>query len=240
MSINTRHLEIPQLMKATKCNKPEIVRLLLQHDASVDKPENTNDETPLMYAAIEGYTEICEALLLGKADVNRYHPNGSTALYKAVVNNKPDVVEILLKYGAAVDLPNSESAETPLLYGLLEEFVEVCEILLRYKANIEQVTQSSNTPLMAAAMAGKLESVKLLTRYRPQLDRMPARDGWTALTLAAHAGHVNIVEHLLICGASGFPPPTFGKWKNFVFKEGVDSRTQSRILQTLREYKYRS
>jgi len=223
------------LFLAARLN-PEIVKLLLQHGATVDMP--VNGKTPLIFAVEEGCTAVCEALLLAKADVNQYDSSGATPLYKAVGLNKLDIVKLLLKYGAKVDLPENVSGNTPLMLGVLKEHIEVCEALLWHKANIEQVSRASNTPLMAAAMTGKLASVKLLVRYKALLNKMPIPNGRSALTVAANAGHFLVVKYLLESGASAVPTPSW-KWKYFVFSGDVDWLTQRNILQLLREYKHR-
>jgi ankyrin repeat protein len=67
---------------------------------SPDGPASPNQWTPLHYAAYGGYTEIAAALISRGADVNAKDLWGRTPLQCARMQNKSDVVALLLEHGA--------------------------------------------------------------------------------------------------------------------------------------------
>jgi len=64
--------------------------------------------TPLLWAAGEGHSKVCETLLLSGAAINQQNKAGNTALHRAVYCGHKRAVEILLKFNAKKDLPNIE------------------------------------------------------------------------------------------------------------------------------------
>ena len=77
----------------------EIVKLLLNAGADIDKQDNHGD-TALIYAAIKNNIEIVKLLLNSGADIDKQNNNGDTALIYAAYRNNLEIVEILLDYGA--------------------------------------------------------------------------------------------------------------------------------------------
>jgi uncharacterized protein len=225
--------------KLSESQKVPLIKLLLRYGAKPDHLDIRN-ETPFMFAAIEGWTKICCTLLCeGKAYIEQLNPSGNTALMAVTKLNNPNMVNLLLRHGADADFPDM-NGETPLIYACVEGWTAVCDALISIgKANMEQVTTSGNTPLMIACQKGKLDLVKVLVRHDASLDRLPEPYGHTAITRAAEAGHVEIVQYLIERGASAMPPPAWRKWKNFTFDQEVDYYTQEAILGMLRDHKHR-
>jgi ankyrin repeat protein len=62
---------VTPLTCADKLNPPHMVKLVIQSSARVDKPD-LSGETPLAYAVIDGYIDVCEELLRVNADGDRY------------------------------------------------------------------------------------------------------------------------------------------------------------------------
>ena len=77
----------------------ECVKLLIAAGSNVNTVDITG-EAPLSSAIkMRASSEMIEELLLNKADVNAVH-NKNTALFTATLFNRPDMVEVLLRYGA--------------------------------------------------------------------------------------------------------------------------------------------
>eukprot|EP01046_Picozoa_sp_COSAG06_P043632 COSAG06_NODE_5748_length_3293_cov_52.082029_1_plen_125_part_00 len=72
----------------------EAAEALCAHGAELDTWDNYQG-TPLMRAAYEGSTKICEMLLALGADPSLKNKEGETALDRARANNKPECAALL-------------------------------------------------------------------------------------------------------------------------------------------------
>ena len=89
------------------------VEELLSQGATVD--ERDQGLTPLLVAAQEGHTEVCELLLeKGKANIEETDNDGDTALKLVASEGDASTVALLLSKGARVDT-RAEDGFTPLL-----------------------------------------------------------------------------------------------------------------------------
>ena len=59
-------------------------------------------------AVIDNYPEIVKYILDKGADVNKQNDNGDTALHIAAKNDNVEIIELLIKNKAALDIPNKE------------------------------------------------------------------------------------------------------------------------------------
>jgi len=78
------------------------VRLLVEHGAIVDE-RGAGGMTALLLAIEDGHSDVCEALLLAKADIEQCHPEGFTPLMAAARCGHLDVVKLLICHKAAID-----------------------------------------------------------------------------------------------------------------------------------------
>ena len=69
-------------------------------------------------------------------------------------------------------------------------------------ARPERLAGKNWTALVAAARFDRLETVRALLDHHPALLNQQARDGTTALSIAAQFGHEAVVELLLERGAT--------------------------------------
>jgi len=94
----------------------EVAKILIEHAAKTD-PVDVYGKTPLLWAAEAGKPQLTQLLLEKGANVaTRVRTGGGrgrTALHLAVENHQKEVVEVLLKFKAPLDLVES-SGWTPL------------------------------------------------------------------------------------------------------------------------------
>ena len=136
---------------------------------------NGDGETALMIAARKGYREIIE--LLDPTD-----EKGVTALMRAAARGDTKTTELLIHIQGGT---KDNDGSTALMHALRNRHRDTAMVLREYEA-------SSWTPLMRAALAGDVTTVK---EHLSDKDTRNS-DGDTALTIAARAGHRNIVELL--------------------------------------------
>ena len=81
------------------------VRIQLRRGADPNDPaEMQGSVTPLMRAAVDGYSEICRLLIEHGADLEEVNNLGWTALMGAVAYGKNEAVRVLLDAGAEIDV----------------------------------------------------------------------------------------------------------------------------------------
>ena len=101
-------------------------------------------------------------------------------------------VRALLTADPALANARATSGETPMLLATYYDAGEIAELLRAHGARLD---------LHEAAASGDIERVRTLLAAEPASISSLSHDGWAALHLAAHFGHVAIVEVLLAAGA---------------------------------------
>jgi len=100
------------LLWAAYCDRPEIVKLLIERGADLNLPSDQG-VTPLIEASQMGHAEVVKVLLATGADANRQTGKGWTALMWSVEGGHFEVVHMLLDAKARIDLRNNRD-ETAL------------------------------------------------------------------------------------------------------------------------------
>jgi tetratricopeptide (TPR) repeat protein/ankyrin repeat protein len=139
------------------------VQFLLQNKARVDI-QSVEGETVLHAAAFYGYTPILQDLLkdpLCKKLISIQDQDGKTPLHKAVWGDpKPDVVTLLLSYGANPNALN-KYGYTPLHWTAKHGHLKSAELLIQHKADPGALNDNQNLPLDLALRHGQDEIVHL-------------------------------------------------------------------------------
>lgn len=88
---------------AMRSDHPTLVRLLLDHGASVKLSEHWN-RPPLILAASSGSIQTTRLFLDRGANANVVDGNGTTALRVGILSGSPEIVQLLLDHGAQVHM----------------------------------------------------------------------------------------------------------------------------------------
>ncbi|CAG0896138.1 unnamed protein product [Cyprideis torosa] len=175
-------------------------------------PERKRNHVYLSLAANLGVHDVVQQMVVNMKEID------SMALYEAAQHGHTDIVELLIKHGADVNIL-STSGNTPLIVActnghadiLLEhgahinthskEFKESALTLACYKGHLQMVkfllenganlSEEMHTGLMEASMDGHVEVVKVLLDHGAEVN-MPQDSFESPLTLAACGGHVEL------------------------------------------------
>lgn len=198
----------------------DITRLLLTKKARVNA-KNDEGKTALHFAAEYGQKEIASLLLGCKAEVNALDNEGFTPLHYASLDRTyRDVADLLRSHGGKDDIHGAAKAgdlttveallksnpdlvfskktngNTPLHYAARWGRLEVMELLLANKADVNARANNGQTPLHSAAFSSwdKITELLLTKNANPN-----ARDdqGWTPLHWTARLGHRDSTKLLL-------------------------------------------
>eukprot|EP00899_Mesostigma_viride_P006901 jgi/Mesvir1/16211/Mv08469-RA.1 len=127
-----------------------------------------------------------------------------TALHEAAAAGHVDIMGVLFRHGARVDV-QSKTGNTPLHLAAWNGRDQAVRLLLTHGANAGLRTQSGNTPLHWAAKHGHVAVVALLAQagHAQVCLSVQNNDGDTPLHLACRLGHREVVQLLMAAGASG-------------------------------------
>ena len=185
------------LKTASHYGNKEIVKILLQHKASVDEADN-DGFTPLMSAAQEGHLDVVMLLLEHNANIQLTTRQGATVLYIAVMRGHRDVAETLVSAGDKINKLDFNNF-TALHCAAREDKHEIVKWMLEKPETKFIINDQSNelrhTPLTIAIICnGNLEMVKLLVYGGA--DAKLKGNGKTPLEWAKNQGKNDIAEYL--------------------------------------------
>ena len=157
----------------------------------------TDDERFMLDAAEEGHVEEIRRLL-----AHGVSPDAAvddwTALEKASINNKCDVIKVLMEAGAD---PNraDEDGFTPLYWTAKNGHAGAADTLIECGALHDKADKSGCTPLHCAAQSGHREVLSVLLKRGSNPGRACDK-GNTSLHVASKCGHQEIVEIIIAFG----------------------------------------
>ena len=125
---------------------------------------------------------------------------GASALFCASRAGHVAVVQLLLTFGASVDLAKPNGA-TSLYIASYNNHIEVVTVLLDGGASVDLAADGGWTPLHAASMKNNIEVVTVLVDAGASVD-LAADDGRTPLYVASYYNHIGVVTLLIDAGAS--------------------------------------
>ena len=175
------------------------VRYLLQNNINPDFV-GADGKTALQTFAFKGMTQNCQYLLDCFANANATGAYGQSAIFDATINNHPDVIEILIAYGADLDAQNQEG-NTPLMIACQNaERQEALLKLLKLGADIEKPNKKYEKPIAIAIKSGNRQFVDILLKHGCNVNAKDV-NGTTPLMIAAKYGQKETLRVLLTKGA---------------------------------------
>jgi len=94
---------LPMLYLAARFERPEVIKLLLEHGADLSARNPGGNRTALFPAAWAGNVAVAEVLIVAGADVGAKDSYGLTALQLAAEAGQKEAAELLIAHGARID-----------------------------------------------------------------------------------------------------------------------------------------
>ena len=155
----------------------EVVDILLERKAEVNKQRTLDKYTPLHIAALGGKTATAKRLLEKGADVSMWNLYGNRPLHLAAGMGHCELLRVLLAAGAALEDKNS-IGNTPLANAARNDQEQVVELLLSRGAD-PNVLYAKQLALLEVMMKEQLPYVALqLLRYGASLPNYSAVKSW--------------------------------------------------------------
>lgn len=134
--------------------------------------QDSNGNSPLLLIAQQSYSSysLMEFFLKYAANPNLYNEKGYTALHYAAINNRSDLIRLLIKFKADVNLVDNENNNALLLLAGEVEYdtttrQDSLNALLEAKVNINQQNNDGNNALMLFLDHPTKESTEQITYY---------------------------------------------------------------------------
>lgn len=96
----------PLVLATNRCHA-DVVRLLLDHGATVDRRDETN-RTPLLIACEKGFEDIATYLLRAGANPNAADRRGDTGLHHCAVKGNGSIAQVLIDHGVNLSIKNND------------------------------------------------------------------------------------------------------------------------------------
>ena len=162
----------------------------------------SKNSTSLQLAALNGHISVVDALIKQGAKVG-HRTQGYPPLFNATSNGHVQVVSILLEAGADKDCRKNAdgTGSTCLICACQNGNMDVAEIILNKKPDIEAKNSHGQSALSVAVTYGHADVVRILLSHGAQVDAMHGSTGQTALIVAVQKGFLDVVEVLLDHGA---------------------------------------
>ena len=147
------HGDTVLMWAAAKTRDPEVIRVLVNAGARVNKITKEDGFPLLMAVGFNNRPTITQALINAGADVNLRTSNGWTALMSLVSQTKPNlnILQILIDAGANVNVRNRRGDNAILLAAGKTRNPELIRMLAKAGADMNEPNEDV-TPLKAAVM----------------------------------------------------------------------------------------
>ena len=200
------HSIVHAVMEAIRFNKPQLVELLLEHNARLDKAYKNVKEI-LMHAVRFGKAHVVKVLL--KHILKRYASEMvndadhilTSALMSACFLGEVAIVRVLLNAGICVNTVDPETKDTPLMLSIRHYNTDLTNLLIKHKADVNAACEHGETPLLFACRFGHYCAIAQLIDAKVDVNQKND-DGQTPLMYASECGHARIAEMLIFNGAA--------------------------------------
>lgn len=196
-------------MLAAEEESEEVISLLLQKGSNINFTTNDHEDLTALFFSISNKDSKCFSLLLDNgASLSIQGDKGNTILEAAIINERADIVELLIKEGIAIvdDKVRSKSY-------LLEHFFGPSEVAWNSNydyMDVVDILKGSHPIIVAAYYNSEPDIIKLLIQAGADINERDHSYGKTVLMWAIESCHMHeksntkMIESLIDLGSNLF------------------------------------
>ncbi|KAM6978234.1 uncharacterized protein ankrd50l [Tautogolabrus adspersus] len=177
------------------------VRLLLDRRSPIDH-RAYDGHSALSAALLEGHSEVADLLMRRGADTDVRDAEGRPLLYLLVLEGRLEMATLLIEKGGVPLESRDPEGRTALHVASWQGSVEMVDLLLKHGANPNAQDAEGRPPIHSVAWTGHVKVGRRLLEANGVIIDLSCHQKATALSIAAQAGHANIVAMLLERGAN--------------------------------------
>ena len=202
--------------------------------------------SPLYYAALCGFHELVEHLILKDPQSTSAMGICGTAMHSASFAGHLQIVQSLLRHGVDIDVRGGDN-RTPLHFASQSGHRDVVQCLIDHNADVNSHEDDHSTPLNWAAYYGHVDVVRMLLKHHADVNtrdnqgRTPLHDAVTGKLSRENKGdYLRVIRILLEHGADVDAKNERGITPSRVVQENLGEDRQDEVLQLLSEFQVRS
>jgi ankyrin repeat protein len=154
------------LFMASKFNRINVVKYLIEQKEQLVEFQNTKDETPLWNALKNEHFDLAKLLLSHGAKVNFQQPaTGNSPLHCVAFNGRITTLKFVLDNGGEVNMKNN-NGDTSLSIACRHSSIPVVEELIRRGAFVNCQDNLGKTPLVNACLTQQFAVIKYLLTHK--------------------------------------------------------------------------
>ena len=208
---------------ATIMNHPDMVELLIQHKADVNRKDKQKS-TPLIYSVRKHFKDkkdrqnqfkIIEMLIKNKAHLSQQDQLKEDALTIASYNGNIRVVKLLLNQ-KSIPLDNLNMYKQNALHAvvlgaiasrkedshILNNYISIAKLLIEKGVDVNTVDSNTRAPFHYMAEHGFTEMLQASLKKKNIQINLQTKEGWSALHLASGNKSIKNIELLVSHGAN--------------------------------------
>ena len=178
--------------------------------------DDSNNTTPLHYAAEIGHLTICLLMIKKMEDKCPKTKLGCTPIHTAAYHGHLEVCRLMMEFSRDKNPKDFDLGRTPLHWAARKGHLHICKLIIDNTKNKNPKTINGVTPLHLAARYGHvnicqliLENISLDFRKNLQglkisqikgqkiINNPPNNSGWTPLHIASEFGQYHVVQLIL-------------------------------------------
>lgn len=170
------------LLLAINCGNFDVIRLLIENGSSCypNPNESKLQYLPINYACKFGDHETLEFLLLSSSPspevINQQDVEGLQPLHVVARSGNYKLIELLIKYGAAVNQIDGFNKWPPIFYAASEGHVKTAEELIKFGAELDIVDEVGYNVLYYCVVEGHIAVLNQLLSYRKKFTESNTND----------------------------------------------------------------